>query len=67
MLDVALKHSPLPDDEQLISCQTCLDSVPPSESKISEVEEYVTYFCGLECYDLWIHQKQLTNSLSVKK
>ena len=67
MSNVALKHSPLPDDKQLISCQTCLDSVPLSESKISEAEEYVAYFCGLECYDLWIHQKQQTHNLSVKK
>ena len=59
MLNAALKHSPLPDDEQLISCKTCLESVPLSESKISEAEEYIAYFCGLECYDLWKHQKQI--------
>lgn len=59
MSNTALQHSPLPDDEQLISCKTCLESVPLSESKISEAEDYVTYFCGLECYDLWIHQQQV--------
>ena len=59
MFSNALKYSPLPDDEQLISCKTCLESVPLSESHISEAEEYIAYFCGLECYDLWIHQKQV--------
>lgn len=58
MSNEALKYSPLPGDDQLISCQTCLESVPLSESQISEAEEYVAYFCGLECYDLWVHQKQ---------
>ena len=59
MLDNALKYSSLPDEEQLISCKTCLDSVPISESQIPEAEEYVAYFCGLDCYDLWIHQKKI--------
>ena len=58
MSNNALKHSPLPDDDQLISCNTCLDSVPLSEAQVSEAEEYITYFCGLDCYDTWIHQKQ---------
>jgi len=58
MSNVTLQHSPLPDDEQLVSCKTCLESIPLSESQISEAEDYVAYFCGLECYDLWINQKQ---------
>ena len=58
MSNTALKYSSLPDEEQLISCKTCLESVPLSESQIAEAEEYVAYFCGLECYDLWIHQQK---------
>jgi len=57
MLNTALKQTSLPDDEQLISCETCINSVPISETNIVEVEEYVAYFCGLECYDQWLHQK----------
>lgn len=57
MQNSALKYSPLPGEEQLISCKTCLESVPLSESKITEAEEYIAYFCGLECYDQWIHQQ----------
>ena len=52
-------HSPsnLPKDEQLLSCELCLKSIPLSESEISEAEDYVAYFCGLECYDIWRNQK----------
>lgn len=62
MSNEALEHSPLPDDDQLISCKTCLELVPLSESQISEAEEYIAYFCGLDCYDLWVHQKPLNKS-----
>jgi len=53
----ACKTSPLPEDEQLISCEKCLVSVPLSEASVVEAEEYVAYFCGLEGYDIWVHQK----------
>ncbi len=46
------EHS-LPEDEQLVSCDICLRTIPLSEADISEAEEYVAYFCGLECYDIW--------------
>ena len=43
----------LPDDEQLVSCDICLKSIPLSEADILEAEEYVAYFCGLDCYAQW--------------
>jgi len=48
----------LPKDEQRLSCELCLSSIPLSEFEISEAEDYVAYFCGLECYDIWRNQKQ---------
>jgi len=50
-------HDNLPNDEQLLSCELCLKSIPLSESEISEAKDYIAYFCGLECYDVWRHQK----------
>jgi len=50
----------LPENDQLLSCELCLKSIPLSEYEISEAEDYVAYFCGLECYDVW--RKQLQNS-----
>ena len=53
----ALHKHTLPKDDQLVSCELCLESVPLSESEISEAQDYVAYFCGLECYDVWKNQK----------
>jgi len=50
-------HDSLPNDEQLLSCELCLKSIPLSENEIPEAADYVAYFCGLECYDIWRHQK----------
>ena len=44
-------------DEQLVSCEICLKSIPVAESNSVETEDYVAYFCGLECYDLWKRQQ----------
>lgn len=62
MSDTNSKDSVLPDEDQLISCELCLKSVPISEAEVSEAEEYVAYFCGLECYDSWIKQKKDKNT-----
>jgi len=57
MTDKNSSTETLPTDEQLVSCKLCLESVPLSESEISEAEDYVAYFCGLECYDVWKKQR----------
>jgi hypothetical protein len=62
MLNAIAKQSVLPTDEQRISYEVCLKSIPLSESNSAEAEEYITYFCGLECYDLWVHQEEADTS-----
>ena len=57
MAESALHKHTLPEDDQLVSCNLCLESVPLSESEVSEAEDYVAYFCGLECYEEWKNQK----------
>lgn len=54
--DYAEQDHTLPEEEQLISCEICIESVPLSEAQVSEAGDYITYFCGLECYELWITQ-----------
>lgn len=36
-----------------VMCEVCLKEIPRSEAKIDEVNDYVLYFCGLDCYDKW--------------
>ena len=55
-------NNTLPEDEQLLSCEICLQQIPLSESDISEANDYVAYFCGLECYDVWVRQQHKSNS-----
>ncbi|TNF33516.1 MAG: DUF3330 domain-containing protein, partial [Gammaproteobacteria bacterium] len=43
---------------EYLSCEVCLTSIPNSEVKCIETEEYVAYFYGLECYDVWSKQQK---------
>jgi len=36
-----------------IACNICLDQIPLSEARFEEASDYVLYFCGLECYQIW--------------
>ncbi len=53
-----MPDSTAPDQSEYISCEVCLKSIPSSESKCVETEDYVAYFCGLECYDIWVKQQK---------
>ncbi len=41
-----------------VSCEICLQEVPASVTNIFEYDDYVRYFCGLECYDEWGKARQ---------
>ena len=47
-----------------VSCDICLKEVPRSESRSPEGSDYVLYFCGLDCYEKWIQQKDNEGSSS---
>lgn len=40
-----------------VACEVCLKKIPVSEAQSEEASDYVAYFCGLDCYDQWKHQK----------
>ncbi len=48
---------PRPDQPDPLHCEVCLKEIPASEAKSAEVEDYVLYFCGLECYGRWSAQR----------
>ena len=43
-----------PSDDILLSCEVCLEELPASGAKSEEVEEYIYYFCGPDCYKEWL-------------
>ncbi len=38
---------------ELIACEICLREIPSSAMQSEEVADYVQYFCGLECLEIW--------------
>lgn len=40
-----------------ISCSECGKEIPPSEAQSAEGEDYMWYFCGLDCFDRWQKRK----------
>ena len=41
------------EESETVPCDVCLKEIPRSEAQISEVDDYVLHFCGIECYDKW--------------
>lgn len=36
-----------------VACEVCLSEIPHTEAQSTEADDYVLYFCGLDCYDQW--------------
>jgi hypothetical protein len=47
-----------PMEAAQVACAVCLKEVPQSEAVVPEAEDYVAYFCGLECYQMWRSQHE---------
>ena len=43
--------------DKLLTCEVCLKEIPESEAKIPEAEDYILFFCGIDCYDEWRRRK----------
>lgn len=41
-----------------VRCEVCQVHIPLSEALVAEATDYVVYFCGLDCYDRWRHQRE---------
>ena len=41
------------EEERLLDCEVCLKEIPLSEDSSDEVREYVSHYCGIECYQRW--------------
>lgn len=38
---------------ETISCDVCLNEIPNTVNQNAEADEYVSNYCGLECYQQW--------------
>jgi hypothetical protein len=37
----------------LVPCEVCLKEIPKSVALSAEDQDYVRYFCGVDCYEEW--------------
>lgn len=44
------------DGCSVVSCEVCLKEIPGDAVNVTDAQDYVHHFCGLECLDIW--QKQ---------
>ncbi|MBN8766453.1 MAG: hypothetical protein ABT22_03900 [Thiobacillus sp. SCN 64-317] len=40
----------------VFSCAVCLKEIPADVVKVTDVQDYIHHFCGLDCLEIW--QKQ---------
>lgn len=49
-----MANPPLRDSKKRrVTCAVCHNEVPQSAATSSEATDYVTHFCGNECYEEW--------------
>ncbi len=48
-----MNASEKPAEVKMVGCEVCLKEIPKAEARAEEVDDYVLYFCGLECYGKW--------------
>ncbi|MDH5547670.1 MAG: DUF3330 domain-containing protein [Gammaproteobacteria bacterium] len=41
-----------------LECEVCLREIPNTVANNAEADEYVAYYCGLECYSKWAKNNQ---------
>ena len=40
-------------EETLIECAVCLEEIPKSSARVSEIQDYIQHYCGIDCYKEW--------------
>jgi len=51
--DPAAEPRPRPEPPPQVSCEACMRQIPSEEAYRAEAEDYVLWFCGLDCYTAW--------------
>ena len=40
----------------VFSCAVCLKEIPADSIRVTDAQEYVHHFCGLDCLEIWRKQ-----------
>lgn len=56
-MTVARTVEPSADADAPVACSTCRLEIPLSAAMTPEGEQYVEYYCGLDCYETWFHKQ----------
>lgn len=57
-----MTRHPVHVDQPIVNCEVCLNEIPSSEATSAEAQDYVLYFCGLECYTQWQAEGDIDDS-----
>lgn len=45
-----------------VACEICMREIPASVAHSHEGTDYVLYFCGNDCFDVWRHADETTDA-----
>ncbi|OJW45429.1 MAG: hypothetical protein BGO60_08435 [Thiobacillus sp. 65-1059] len=50
-----------PDENSctVFNCEVCLKEVPADAAKLTDAQDYVHHFCGLDCLEAWQKQSRI--------
>jgi len=52
------------DSCTVFCCDTCLKEVPADAIRVTDAQDYVHHFCGLDCLEAWQKQAEQSNQQS---
>ncbi len=38
---------------KVLKCAVCLKEIPPDSVSLTDAQDYVHHFCGLDCLEIW--------------
>lgn len=55
------------EEREKIACHVCKKEIPKSAALHSEGQDYVYYFCNIECLHYWEENKKKEKAAKAKK
>lgn len=51
----------------MVSCEVCLKEVPADSVNVTDAQDYVHHFCGLDCLEAWQKQAAIRRQAGPEK